>query len=363
MKRKYNQMSRYRPYTGLGPLALATGRYIGRRVALSRRGRGAGSRTKTGQRSVTSGYGVTTQYDKSLIYRKRNMPKRKKRIWRRFINKVHAVSERDMGTRTVLFNGQYDIRNDVPTNHGCMTLTLYSMRGSANFSDDMFQIYSFENKGDQTAAAGDTVDETTKFMFKSAVLDITIRNSSGTTDGLGNITLNSAAKLELDIYEIMVRTETSDNSSNYLTLSQLFANGTNDSKNIGGAGTGITIQSRGVTPFELPQALSRWRMKILKKTKYFIPNGDTVTYQMRDAKRHVMDGDRMNNNDGFGYRFTKYIYIIFKVVPGLTVGSLSGNFVEKIDVGSTRKYSYKIEGVNEDRDRYVTQSTTLVNPA
>lgn len=356
-------MARYRPYTGVGPLTLSLGRYLGRRVALVRRRRGAGSKTKTAQRGVSSGYGVTTQYDKSLIYRKSNMPKRKKRNWRKFINKVHAVAEKDMGTRTVLFNGQYDIRNDVATNHGCMTLTLYSMRGSANFTDDMFQIYSFENKGDQTAAAGDTVDETTKFMFKSAVLDITIRNSSGITDGLGNITLNGAAKLELDIYEIMVRTETSDNSTNYLTLSQLFANGSTDSKNIGGGGNGITIQSRGVTPFELPQALSRWRMKILKKTKYFIPNGDTVTYQMRDAKRHVMDGDRMNNNDGIGYRFTKYIYIIFKVVPGLTVGTAAGSFVERIDVGATRKYSYKIEGVNEDRDRYVSQTATLVNPA
>ena len=36
-------------------------------------------------------------------------------------------------------------------------------------------------------------------------------------------------------------------------------------------------------------SLSRWGIKIWKKTKYLIPNGDVITYQMRNPQFFTVD--------------------------------------------------------------------------
>jgi len=51
------------------------------------------------------------------------------------------------------------------------------------------------------------------------------------------------------------------------------------------------------------------------------------------------------------------------LVPGLTQGAAIGNYVAQIHVGATRKYFYKLEGANEDRDYYTLTDDTIVSPS
>lgn len=331
-------------------------------------------RNRTQSRSGVLG---GTDANQRLIYARKSMPRRKRRNWRRFVKKVNAVDERELGTRTVLFNNQIQATvgsGGSSDKQGCLTLALYSFGGNttAPYLRDGRQIGGLENRGNPTSAAGDTVYPTTKLMFHSAILDLTIRNAS--VEGTGAAPPAAATvisgDLELDLYEITVNEPLNQFNGTSVTLwenlSQLL-NG-QDVPEIGGTGTGIAIQDRGASPWEFPTQLGPYRVRINKKTKFFIPSGRTITYQMRDPSRRVcqlqeLDGDFSINKRGW----TKFVFMVYKLVPGLfqtgnAVPPGPGIYDARIEVGNTRKYMYKVEGINEARERYISSSVATVNP-
>lgn len=340
--------------SGMNPM-LNLSRRLGRATRLA----GARSRTTTGTRTQgnVSGIGVTTQRDSKFIYAKRRMPSGRRRNWRRFSRKVHAVAEKDMGSRTVVRNHLLNATNSTDGRQTIAALYLYGQRGVTNVADDLFVLSGLENVGNPTADAGTTIDSSTKIIFKSAVMDVTIKNASAVRDSLNPAILipNGELKMEVDVYEISVRESTEETGATYTNLESLFANNNTNTKPIGGgAGVELDLFLRGVTPFDLTYALSRWGIKIWKKTKYLIPNGDVITYQMRDPKRRVAQLKDIGGKDGFNRRgWTRALLCIGKLVPGYTLGTEENQYVERLLFGYTRKYLYKIEGVNEDRTRYV----------
>jgi len=310
---------------------------------------------------VSSGIGVTTQHDISRVYTKSRMPRRKRRRWKSFSRKVNAVAEKELGSRTVVFNKLATNVNSTDGTQSLQHVALYPARSSTNHLDDLHLVCQMENDADPTAALGITVDNTTKFIFKSAVLDLTFRNvSTLRTAGVDN--LDGAAKMEVDVYEIISPLTWSDTGGYESSLGDAFgAKGNLLVKIIGGAGGGanatIDLGSRGVTPFDMPYALSYYRIKIIKKTKYFVNNGDTFTYQIRDPKRHVWSQEKMQLFAGVNVpRATRHLLIVSKLVPGLALGTSNGTYKESFALGITRKYFYKLEGANEIRDRYVAQT-------
>lgn len=311
------------------------------------------SQTLTRRRNPTNGIGITTQHDERRIYRKKSMPRRFRKRWKRFKNKVLAVSEKDLGTRTVVFNKNYNFNNSTSGQHIVSNVALYPAVSASSSLNDMQNLLATE-VGTWTTASGEAVYSASKYIFKSAILDITFRNSSTFTADGTNFSADSRAKLETDIYEILVGHTGSDTSGVYSDLVAMLNAGAGDTLNIGGAGTGVALNLRGVTPWDIPAALSRFKIKILKKTKFMTPNGDTFTYQVRDPRRHVANEIKMNFNGVNMIGWTRWILFISKIVPGLTVGTTANTFQESLDVGLTRKYFYKIEGVSEDRDRYIT---------
>lgn len=333
---------------------------VGRSAAGSFRKRfKAASRRKP----ITSGVGVTTQHDVSSVYRRRRMPKRKRVRWKRFVQKVHAVSERELGTRTVVFNDRVTVTEDgqgpAPAGDNrqiCMTFALYPQETSKNWLNDLRQISVLENTGNPTSAAGITVNDTTKIMFQSGILDLTVRNISANNEGL-------TAPAEVDIYEIMVSQSTEDAGVGANSLSDVFAYAQTDTLNIGGAGAALEMRSRGATPFDFPNAISRFGIKVLSKKKYFLQYNATFTYQIRDPKRHTTTIAKIGQDEGLNKpKWTRYLYLIAKPVPGFPVGNAAADFKISIVAGVTRKYMYKIEGANDDRDRYITSANTSGNP-
>lgn len=332
------------------------------RRSIRSRARRAGGRAATLRRTGTkSSAGVLggTNADMRSIYRRKPMPKYKKKRWIRFVKKVNAVADKELGLRTVLFNDQIRQTN-VTNTQSTLTLALYSIRNaSIGYLDDMQQLGAFENEGDPTAAAGDTISINSKIMFQSAVMDITIRN---TTDRLktidpGNPLLNTYeaapdAAIELDIYEVIQREVASDSANLFTNLTSAF--NSYDDKEIGGAGTGIEIQNRGATPFEFGAQMGRHKIKILKKTKFFIPNGQTITWQVRDPKRRTIHYGDLRRIESYNHPgWTKQYYLVYKLVPGLNAGTAIGDCRTTLSIGLTRKYSYKVEGFNEPRERLI----------
>jgi len=284
-------------------------------------------------RAVKSGIGVTTQHDVRGVYHKKTMPRYKKRRWVKFSRRVHFVAEKDLGTRTVVFNASYNFLNTDSGNHGIAYAALYPGNGST-FLADLNTISTIENSADPTSALGETVSASSKFLFQSGILDITCRNTTTRLDAeLGPVT---EGKLEVDVYEFYSRRQWSDAVTTYATPITMFEKGTGNTARIGGAGNHITPQSRGVTPFDVPLAISYFRLKILKKTKYFLEAGGTFTYQIRDPKNRMIPG--YQRRDLLAQKgITKGVFMIAK-------GLVSGGAIPATDfaVYSNRHYTFTV---------------------
>ena len=140
--------------------------------------RGMASQPTTKRKGMTSGQGVTFENDRSRIYRKKRMPRRRRRRWVRKIRLNNAIDQTRLGTRTVVMNKLDTYGNSTLGNHGLAWATLYGGDSLNTVNKDIVHMRNLENAGDQTAAAGDTTYNSTKYFFKSAVLDMTIRNVS-----------------------------------------------------------------------------------------------------------------------------------------------------------------------------------------
>lgn len=313
------------------------------------------SRTRTGSRQrTTSGQGVTTQYDAKLIYRKRSMPRRRKRGWRRFSRKVHAVAEKSWGTLVFLFNNAATFTNNISGNQGLADFGLYGWTSTSSGFNDQAAMKAIIGAAAMTTTTGITVGNSSKVMFQSAILDLTLRNTSTLTTESG-AALNSNAKLEIDIYECSMVKQAEDAASLFNNPRALFARNPQETFAIGGgATTEIALTLRGATPFEMNYCLSRFGVRIWKKTKYTLNNNEQMTYQMRDPKRRVTTLEEMGTTEGFNRPgWTKWLLIVFKIPPGLTVGTGVDTYQENITVGVTRKYGFKIPNYNEDRTAYI----------
>lgn len=308
---------------------------------MARRRSYTGTMTK---KRMTTGVGVTSQYDKKLIYRKKRMPYRKKRAWKKFKNKVTAVSTKSLGSNTVVRNNlvQFDIQL-IPANssvQGVHQIALYPMQyASVDYLNDLSSIYN-----------GDTrVTRTSKIIFMSGILDLTMRVQSlkAALDS-GNPSLSA----EIDVYEISMSGATGI-SGEATDLLDAFTKGQTDTGTIPGSTNALATTSRGWSPWDTPSALSQHRIKIWKKTKYFLSAEQTATYQMRDPKTHYFTGDQLPtgisvNKPGM----TKFLLIVWKPIPGYNYVAAPNNDIIRLNVGITRKYLYKINEDDTDYDVY-----------
>lgn len=175
-----------------------------------------------------------------------------------------------------------------------------------------------------------------KWYIKTAIMDLTIQNTS-----------QLQFALEMDVYEFTVGEFQNDAGNDVESAIAYYAQDTY----VPGTAvnyTPITLTDRGATPFEFGPAMSKIRMKILKKTKYFIPYGDTVTYQIRDTRIKTMD-HRIFRNNCCTTRHTRGVMIIAK--PVVATASQESSYA----VGCTRKYKYIV-------DSSATSRSGITNP-
>lgn len=271
---------------------------------------------------------VTTQYDTKMQYRRKRMPKFKRRQWKNFVKKVSAVSLRGIGIRTVLFNENVVVAPVLGANEQTFAVVhLYGANGVNTVNEfgarDLRQIF-----------VNDTAAETgTKWCFFNGVIDITMTN------------VDEFNTLEIDVYKIMYGR--SDNPT--ANLSGPLTNVIYETDPIAGGNTQISISRRGATPFDLSDIamLTKWR--VMTKRKYILSPGQIATYQHRDNRNKWMTSYDLDPNSSRGTTdFTcKYTTTFLVVAKANNPNATTANF----RLAATRNYRYKIhaQNVNEPK--------------
>lgn len=257
------------------------------------------------------------------------MPWRKKRSWKRFIRKVNAVTHKSLGTVSVVFNDTI-LENLTQSFQGWTSCCLYGLRGkngspvvnTPNGYSDMFRIMNSDA----------SIPTTGKIMLKSAVLDTTYTNTG-------------TQPVELDLYEVWYQKD----RHAYYDFDSAQSDAEAATPELPGALT-LNMNSKGATLFDFPQTISNLGMKIMKKTKYFLSPAQSCTYQIRDARNHVLEKMPLIDDsypNSFAWRkVSKGIIAIAKLTPSIseTTGAITA--------GYTRKYSYTVLEQNGDAEAY-----------
>lgn len=293
----------------------------------------------------TYGKGLTNQYDRTNVYRKKRMPYRKRKRWGKFVNKVKAVENTTLGTRTRVFNNRILITSpeqpDTTPRQLFRSIGLYCNHDNISVNPQLGEIRNDIRRltvdDPQIAASG-------KIQMISGIFDMTLVNAS--IDALGN-----AMGVELDVYLVTSkrRFENKTGPTSFWTdLEGVLADGNLTSEQIGNKAK-ITTNDLGVTPFDFSCGLSNSRVKILSKRKYFLPSGNQMTYQIRDPKNRVISKEYSDNVQGTNYPgVTKHVLLVAKGLPGAATVPNEGQANQyriRLEVGCTRKYAYKL---NED---------------
>lgn len=297
--------------------------------------RSNGQRSNGGSKGARTHF-TTAQYDTSRVYRRKRMPRRKRKRWVRFKRKVDAVQFSGLGMQSVVFN-QADYIAAADGVQGVGSVCMYGLLGSSGTaSSGVFlgqrDLVNIVNTGNFNS--GD------KLMFRSACLDVTCKNEPA--EG------SEATQAEVDVYEYVWR-KTRNVVAGARSAKGMLEEGLVNAGPIGTAFQ-LTMATRGLTPFQIPEAMSY--LKILKKQKFFVPAGGTFTYQIRDPKNFWFDcGDATNGAtpvENCRGRTRGLIFFV-KGVPTLTTAASALNLV----IGCTRTYEYKKEDVTSVNDGFI----------
>lgn len=293
-----------------------------------------------GRRQATRSGGVTTQHDSKSQYRRRRAPRRlrwrMRRIRRTFVSNMMKL----VGTRTFFTNSRVTSSSAIGTQiFDTMVLfgygpsgTLGSMGRGYNDVNDIISndvlLNNTVNDPSLRASGGDV-----KMYFDTGVLDVTIQNLSSADEVTSGV--------ELDVYEFTCngkfqRSLAADGGGGY-TLHNYYVNRASDQVTQGAGLTQIDPYDRGVTPFEMGVLNKEMGLRVVKKTKYFIPYGDVITYQIRDSGNHGLSTRKVINEQPVCLPFAKGIIIVCKVLP-----QYSDVMAPSLVIGNSRKFKYKI---------------------
>lgn len=309
------------------------------------------------QRFTPQGY-VTRQHDASKQYRRKRAPRKVRLRQRKKYKAFKKNLLRSLASRTAFMNEftTPNVQDNASQKQLWVDMCLNGFNNS-NANTHPYGYRDWEYIGDRDFLIGDTAgdlqsrfsDGERRLIVDTSIMDVTIRNSSSTIVELERI----GAPIELDVYEWMC---TKKSSWKFNDQTMQFSLNTVQSSYVTQQGDPAQVfqydvNTRGVSPFEFGVGLSKMGIKILKKMKYFISAGDTVTYQIRDAKNHEWKYSDMLDNQSLVPKRARGIILIAKIVVG-TPGFTDPLCRTQLDIGMSRKYKYKILLSNGDKSGY-----------
>ena len=314
-----------RAYQQYGPYAKAAyrGYKLGRKIVKSSMQNNRTNRKRTQSRMYS---GVTNQYDVKTIYRRKSMPRRQKKQWKRAVRKHTAIQLKSVGTRSCIRNGELT-GSQLGSSQYVQNIALYGLAGREDDPNSIGFRDIYDIASQDTTQQIDEMNE--KCIFTSGVMDLTFNNTGAT-------------KLEVDIYSIRVKDI--DVQHNLVrTYEEALAATTNNN-----AGAAVTLATRGWTPFEASVA-SAQGCRVFKKVKHFVGAGEVFTHQIRDPGNYWFNGaklwrPRLVAEENWNFRkATQCLLIIVKNVVGGDPEALG-----EWTIGVTRAYKWKVIEDNKD---------------
>jgi len=307
------------------------------------------------KRRQTNGYGnVTAQHDSSLVYRRKRMPKRMKRRWRKFSKKVNWIINKNIAPCALLR------RNILTRSAGGINFQVLgvasslSAYGTANdLSDDQITIL-------KDAALRTTNLDTQYFKqmvrISSVVLDVTFENRAYYPVALQPDVLTD---MEVDIYELQCVRDVfvSDVSQGNRDIYDFITHCTNAQAQptvgdlgVTPIGTNLNSTEIGWTPFQSAKFCKYF--KVLKKTKKYMTPGGYFTYQLRNAGERILTGLNMDVATDAGgtstatqplmNKMTKLLLFVCKGEPLTNDIGTSFWSIPRFTLGQTKTINYRI---------------------
>lgn len=268
---------------GAGGVGAVVGRYLGSRSS---------SRVLTNVQGSNAYTGIKTQY------RKKRMPRRRRRRWVRFAKKTQSVINKSLGSNQFVSNSR---QSGISWSAGGNTTTILNQKWNT------FDLFSRNGDGSNSFLASmlrqlfnlDASSSDRRIMIDSACIDFTLRfDGSSTVDPDNNGSLSGVSTgpiaLELDIYEIVYGATTKDNGS--------FYNDIQDAMNVA-FGSTLQEEQRGVTLFQAPILSSVYRAKIIRKRRLILGVGQVENFQFRTARNRAISCQRVFDTGGHVYPY------------------------------------------------------------
>ena len=265
--------------------------------------------SRSSNRPSTSSAPVTSQYDARTTYRRKKLSRKGRRILKkrkRFSRRVLKGLQIDKAPQMVLFKDNFQVSSAASgQNIGAGgSITLYSYDGNAVGARDIKRILD---------ASGDTNVSVTKYYFKAAHLDLSIKNIG-----------DNGCYIEL-YYWVGRKPFATNNNQGGLgeidTYTKLIDSGfATAPANLTGGGT-LTKLIYGTTPFQ--NCLVTEYMKIVKKTVIHLGAGQIADVSLSSTKDFVLDGWQTVSGRLFNRR-TKGIFIVQYGDPNALMDATAG---------------------------------------
>lgn len=236
-------------------------------------------------------YPVSSNHENRTLYKRKPMPKGKKKSWLRFKKKVTAVANSNAKKIEIYHKDAIDLSHGQDSqNSGDFSLyTGYNTSFSA--TQDLKRCF-------QVAAQNNTSDFATAsecLYFKSAVMNVTFYNAGD-------------QPAYIDLYWFYSTKSSIDTPHTLYTRGLATApSGLNEGTGVGVAKTSGTF---GAQPF-MSRSFCQYN-KIYKVTKHLIPPSNTIEFQIKDPKNHLIKIPKIEMSDD-----------ILSQVKGLTQGFLA----------------------------------------
>lgn len=308
----------------------------------------ARKRRKTGRYNKKSVVldGTTRQRDDKTLYRKKRMPARKRRQWKKFVKKVNAVEIKDRGLQVVKYNQDGVLATTVPAlEQRFKAVHLYGAGATA--SEPGSRDLSLLCKDAETQAVAWVKDfggrmnphipdfkNNIEIRMQSAQLDMYIKNT-GTEVLLIEVyhmwyVKNNNAPSFADAYAWVTSKEQIKQEYEGSSVTAM---------------TPVGLNTFNATLFDEGQLISKLGATIKSVRQVFLGSGDVHHMQIRDPKNYSINLFNYRLQDGTGYqgyvdpKLTETYLVVAKNVDN----SLSGTFT----VNACRTYRYTVEGVKQ----------------
>lgn len=285
------------------------------------------------KRSSSGSTAVTQQHDFRQQYRRKAMPRYKKRRWVKFVKRVQAVDFASHASNFVVRgykSPNIDVNPTNVANRGAQNITAVGLYGckteqsDATIVGDVYDIFT------EWANSANNV-ESQKLCFTSAVSDIYVTNI-----GVGTMIL--------DVYHCICKKDMPVVNGLNLFDTSIYQNFPADKTGEAALDSG----QAGVSPFQLPYVTTYF--KIMDKKKYIISAGQVVTWQQRDPKNRIFGGSQ------FDFKYAPlsakagltHIWLMVATGPELCTQTKVS-----YTVSQTRNYTFKVLDNSQEHARYL----------